>query len=78
MVGTCTSKESAGIKFDYLITSYLLNLLNKSVTNQLSKSVCVGVVCVVCADCMVGDVNIFFTDADNPTTAEIEVMVAGK
>ncbi|XP_048466731.1 N-acetyltransferase 9 isoform X2 [Rhincodon typus] len=27
-------------------------------------------------DCMVGDVNLFLTDPEDPTTAEIEIMIA--
>jgi hypothetical protein len=26
---------------------------------------------------MVGDVNMFFNDEDNPSSAEIEIMIAG-
>lgn len=29
-------------------------------------------------DCMVGDVNIFLTDPEDPTLGEIEIMIAGK
>lgn len=28
-------------------------------------------------DCMVGDVNLFLTDIEDPTVGEIEVMIAG-
>lgn len=28
-------------------------------------------------DCMVGDVNLFLTDAEDPTLGEIEIMIAG-
>ena len=29
-------------------------------------------------DCMVGDVNLFLTDAEDPTLGEIEIMIAGQ
>lgn len=29
-------------------------------------------------DCMVGDVNLFLTDPEDPTLAEIEIMIAGQ
>lgn len=29
-------------------------------------------------DCMVGDVNLFLTDTEDPTLGEIEIMIAGK
>lgn len=28
-------------------------------------------------DCMVGDVNLFLTDSEDPTLGEIEIMIAG-
>lgn len=32
----------------------------------------------MCIECMVGDVNLFFNDLDNPSLAEIELMIAGE
>lgn len=29
-------------------------------------------------ECMVGDVNLFLTDAEDPTLGEIEIMIAGE
>lgn len=29
-------------------------------------------------DCMVGDVNLFLTDTEDPTLGEIEIMIAGQ
>lgn len=29
-------------------------------------------------DCMVGDVNLFLTDSEDPSVGEIEVMIGGK
>ena len=35
-------------------------------------------ICVDCIECMAGDVNLFFTDPEDRTIAEIELMIAGQ